>query len=33
MPDAPDVLLPLEHPGLDLPLSRICEELNYIMLG
>ncbi|RKT56674.1 RES family NAD+ phosphorylase [Saccharothrix australiensis] len=33
LPPAPDVLLPLEHPGLDLPLSRICEELNYTLLG
>ncbi|SHG14629.1 RES family NAD+ phosphorylase [Streptoalloteichus hindustanus] len=33
LPDTPDVLLPLEHPGLDLPLARICEELNYTLLG
>jgi len=33
LPDTPDVLLPLDHPGLDLPLGRICEELNYTMLG
>ena len=33
LPQAPEVLLPLEHPGLDGPLSRICEELNYIMLS
>jgi hypothetical protein len=26
------VLLPLDHPGLDLPLSRICEALNYTLL-
>jgi hypothetical protein len=29
MPAAPDVLLPLDHPGLDLPLARVCEELDY----
>ncbi|MEU5694487.1 RES family NAD+ phosphorylase [Actinosynnema sp. NPDC020468] len=33
LPAAPDVLLPLEHPGLDLPLSRVCEELNYTLLN
>jgi len=33
LPYTPDVLLPLDHPGLDLPLGRICEELNYTMLG
>jgi hypothetical protein len=33
LPAAPDVLLPLDHPGLDLPLARICEELNYTLLG
>ncbi|WP_209707502.1 RES family NAD+ phosphorylase [Crossiella equi] len=33
LPIAPDVLLPLDHPGLDLPLARICEELNYTLLG
>jgi len=27
------VLLPLDHPGLDLPLARVCEELNYTLLG
>ncbi|MGO1049120.1 RES family NAD+ phosphorylase [Crossiella sp. CA198] len=32
LPIAPDVLLPLDHPGLDLPLARICEELNYTLL-
>ena len=32
VPAAPDVLLPLDHPGLDLPLARICEELNYTLL-
>lgn len=30
LPDEPDVLLPLNHPGLDLPLARVCEELNYV---
>ncbi|MFD1049415.1 RES domain-containing protein, partial [Kibdelosporangium lantanae] len=33
IPPAPDMLLPLDHPGLDLPLGRICEELNYTLLG
>ncbi|MEU6646955.1 RES family NAD+ phosphorylase [Saccharomonospora sp. NPDC046836] len=33
LPTAPDVLLPLDHPGLDVPLSRVCEELNYLMLN
>jgi hypothetical protein len=33
MPVAPDVLVQLDHPGLDLPLARICEELNYTLLG
>jgi hypothetical protein len=33
LPAAPDVLLSLDHPGLDVPLSRVCEELNYIMLN
>jgi hypothetical protein len=32
LPAAPDVLLPLDHPGLDLPLARICDELNYTLL-
>lgn len=32
LPASPDVLLPLDHPGLDLPLSRICEALNYTLL-
>lgn len=31
LPDTPQVLLPLDHPGLDLPLARICEELNYTL--
>ncbi|CAM3391938.1 RES family NAD+ phosphorylase [Kibdelosporangium persicum] len=33
IPPAPDMLLPLDHPGLDLPLGRICEELNYTLLS
>lgn len=32
LPATPDVLLPLDYPGLDLPLSRICEALNYTLL-
>jgi hypothetical protein len=32
LPSAPDVLLPLDYPGLDLPLARICAELNYTLL-
>jgi hypothetical protein len=32
LPAEPDVLLPLDHPGLDIPLGRICEELNYVLL-
>lgn len=33
LPIEPDILLPLNHPGLDLPLSRVCDELNYVLLG
>ncbi|SFB52546.1 RES domain-containing protein [Amycolatopsis marina] len=33
LPDNPDVLLPLDHPGLDVPLGRVCEELNYVMVN
>lgn len=33
LPIAPDVLLPLDHPGLDVPLGRLCQELNYTMLN
>ncbi|GAB3474780.1 RES family NAD+ phosphorylase [Amycolatopsis cihanbeyliensis] len=33
LPLAPDVLLPLDHPGLDVPLGRVCQELNYVMLN
>ena len=32
LPATPDVLRPLDYPGLDLPLSRICEALNYTLL-
>jgi hypothetical protein len=32
LPLAPDVLLPLDHPGLDVPLGRVCQELNYTLL-
>lgn len=32
LPLAPDVLLPLDHPGLDVPLGRVCRELNYGLL-
>ncbi|MGB3442008.1 MAG: RES family NAD+ phosphorylase [Actinophytocola sp.] len=31
LPLAPEVLLPLDYPGLDLPLARICESLNYVL--
>ncbi|KAA9157172.1 RES family NAD+ phosphorylase [Amycolatopsis acidicola] len=33
LPAEPDVLLPLDHPGLDIPLGRVCEELNYVLLN
>ena len=33
MPASPDALVPLDHPGLDVPLARICEALNYTLLG
>lgn len=33
LPLSPDVLLPLNHPGLDLPLARVCDALNYVLLG
>ncbi len=33
LPSVPDVLLPLDHPGLDVPLSRVCEELNYVLVN
>jgi hypothetical protein len=32
LPVTPEVLLPLDYPGLDLPLARICAELNYTLL-
>jgi RES domain len=32
LPVTPEVLLPLDYPGLDLPLARICTELNYTLL-
>jgi len=32
LPVAPEVLLPLDYPGLDLPLSRICDALNYTLM-
>jgi hypothetical protein len=32
LPASPEVLAPLDSPGLDLPLSRICEALNYTLL-
>jgi hypothetical protein len=32
LPASPDVLLPLDSPGLDLPLSRVCEALNYTLM-
>lgn len=33
LPAEPDVLLPLDHPGLDIPLGRVCEQLNYVLLS
>lgn len=32
LPAQPDILLPLDYPGLDLPLSRVCDSLNYTLL-
>lgn len=32
LPPSPEVLLPLDYPGLDLPLARICDALNYTLL-
>jgi RES domain len=32
LPAQPDVLLPLDYPGLDIPLSRVCDSLNYTLL-
>lgn len=31
LPLSPEVLLPLDYPGLDLPLARICDSLNYVL--
>jgi hypothetical protein len=31
LPRNPDVLVPLDYPGLDLPLARVCQELNYTL--
>lgn len=31
LPLTPEVLLPLDYPGLDLPLARICDALNYVL--
>ncbi|MBA0128173.1 RES family NAD+ phosphorylase [Haloechinothrix sp. YIM 98757] len=33
LPGTPDLLLPLSHPGLDMPLARVCNELNFVMYG
>ena len=33
LPANPDALIQLDHPGLDVPLSRICTELNYTLLS
>jgi hypothetical protein len=33
LPESPEVLVPLDYPGLDLPLARICAELNYTLLS
>jgi hypothetical protein len=33
LPAAPDALIQLDHPGLDVPLARICAQLNYTLLG
>jgi hypothetical protein len=33
LPVTPDALVPLDHPGLDVPLARICQDLNYTLLG
>lgn len=32
IPDAPDVLLALDDPTLDEPLSRMCQELDFVLL-
>ncbi|WP_016699981.1 RES family NAD+ phosphorylase [Actinoalloteichus spitiensis] len=31
IPEHPDLLIPLDHPGLDLPLGRICHQLDYTL--
>lgn len=31
LPARPDTLHPLDHPGLDASLRRVCEELNYTL--
>lgn len=31
LPLTPEVLVPLDYPGLDLPLARICDSLNYVL--
>lgn len=33
LPESPDALVKLDHPGLDVPLARICADLNYTLLG
>lgn len=33
LPEHPDALIQLDNPGLDVPLSRICTELNYSLLN
>ncbi|HEX3648981.1 MAG TPA: RES family NAD+ phosphorylase [Pseudonocardiaceae bacterium] len=33
LPASPDALVKLDHPGLDIPLARICAALNYTLLG
>lgn len=33
LPDTPDALVQLDNPGMDVPLARICDELNYTLLG
>lgn len=33
LPESPEVLVPLDYPGLDLPLARICADLNYTLLS
>jgi RES domain len=33
IPPHPDVFVQLDHPGLDVPLARVCDDLNYTLLG